>query len=80
MVRQLTHKLLGLAWEELGREDTRRHVREQLVHPMVRLAYEQAAPYLLAGVTVVVAILLVSLASLGLSLVLFLKQSIKHGG
>lgn len=70
----MMHKVLSMAMEELGKDDTKRHIREHLVHPMIKLAYEQALPYILAIMTVIIAILLVSLLSLALSGMLYFKR------
>lgn len=74
-IRSIIHRVLALAVEELKREGTKHHIREHLVHPMIKLAYEQAFPYIMAIVTVVVAILLISLFSLGLSAMFYFRRS-----
>ena len=71
----MMHKVLSMAMEELGKDDTKRHIREHLVHPMIKLAYEQALPYLLAIMTVIIAILLVSLLSLALSSMFYFRRT-----
>jgi hypothetical protein len=74
-IRSIVHRVLALAVEELRRDDTKLHIREHLVHPMIKLAYEQAFPYIMAIVTVVIAILLISLFSLALSVMFYLRRA-----
>lgn len=73
-VRTIIMKMLAMTVDELKRDDTKKHIREQLVHPMIRLAYDEAFPYILATGTVVVVILLASLFSLVLSILFFFKR------
>lgn len=74
VVRSLMNRVLALAVEELSKEDTRRHIRDHLVHPVVRLAYEQVMPYLLVATTIIIAILLMSMLSLALSSMFYFKK------
>ena len=74
VIRTIVMRMLTLTVEELRREDTKHHIREQLVHPMIRLAYEEAFPYIMATGTVVVTILLASLFSLALSLLFYFRR------
>ena len=67
-------RVLAMVAEELSNDATRRQVRDQLVHPMVRLVAEQAMPYLMAAMTIIVAILLMSMLSLGLSFMFYFRR------
>jgi hypothetical protein len=74
VMRSLLNRVLAMAVDELSKEDTRRHIRDHLVHPMIHLAYEQAMPYLLAAMTVIVAILIMSMLSLAMSFMFYFKR------
>ena len=75
VIRSMTQKVLALAVAEMGRDETKKHIRENLVDPLIKMLHTQLMPYLLMVMVVIIAILLMSMMTLTLSAMFYFKRT-----
>ena len=73
-IRGLTHKILALAMDELGKEESKRHIKDGIVDPLIKMLHAQLMPYLLVLVVVITAIMLMSMMTLTLSALFYFRR------
>jgi hypothetical protein len=73
-IKQLTNRVLSMAFEELRREETQRKVREHLVHPLIKMIHSHLMPYLMMFVMVIAVLLLMSMLTLILSILFYFRR------
>lgn len=73
-VRSVTQKVLGLAMDELRKDETQQTVRQHVVDPLIKMLHTQLMPYLLLAAVVVIAILLMSMMTLTLSALFYFRH------
>jgi hypothetical protein len=74
VIRNMTQKVLALAVEELKKEESKKHIKDGIVDPLVKMLHGHLMPYLLALVVVIIAILLMSMMTLTLSALFYFKR------
>jgi hypothetical protein len=74
-IRGITHKLLAMAIEECRKEETKKHIRDGLVDPLIKTLHTQLMPYFLMTMVIVVALLLMSMMTLVLSAMFYFRRA-----
>jgi hypothetical protein len=75
LMAALTHRVIGMALDELSTDQTRSYVKEQLVTPLFKMLMVECAPYAILFTSIIFAILLMSALTLFLAIHLFLQAS-----
>ena len=63
-----------MAVEELRKDETRQHVRQHVVDPLIKMLHTQLMPYVLLAAVVIIAILLMSIMTLILSALFYFRR------
>lgn len=82
--RGIANRILAMAMDELGRDETQKRIRDRIVDPLVKMMHAQLWPYLLMLMAIVTAILIMTMTTLALSAMFyfgaFRKNSFKYTG
>ena len=75
VIRRVTYRVLAMAADELGKDDTQRHIRTHVVDPLIKMLHAHLVPYLVIAMVLIISILLISMMTLVLSAMFYFKRS-----
>jgi hypothetical protein len=70
----MANRVMAMALEELGKDDTQKRIRDRIVDPLVKMMHAQLWPYLMMLMAIVMAILLMTMTTLALSAMFYFRR------
>lgn len=73
VMASLSNRVMGMVMDELNREQTRSHIKHNVITPVVRIFMVELMPYAIVLLTILVVMLLLLITTLLLQVTVYLK-------